>query len=322
MGKVHLKGSFCVARAAWPHMRKQGYGRIINTASASGIYGSFGQVNYSTAKMGLHGFTRGLHMEGEQKGIFTNTIAPVAATAMTKTVMSEELLKAFEARHVVPLVAYLCSESNTRSGALFELGGGWISELRWQRTTGVGFNLPHTPEEVASKFDQICDFEKEVDYPTSSNDAVAKMFANFERVQSLKPNKASAEQLKSAGIFSMLGSYLGKGEGMDAVKKCQATYNFNITERKNGPVKGKWALDLKNGNGAVFAKHFEQADATFTLDDEEFYNECMGKSNPQMAFLKGRMKIKGSMKKASAFVPEMFPTPTPENMAKYASAKL
>lgn len=284
--KVHMKGSFTVARAAWPHLRKQGYGRIINTSSGSGLYGSFGQVNYSAAKMGLHGFTRALSLEGEQKGIFTNTIVPTAATAMTRTVMSEELLKAFEAEHIVPMVAYLCHESCTKSGALYELGGGWVSELRWQRTPGVNFDLPHTPEDIAAKFEQIGDFEREVDYPTSSKDALNKIFANYERVQALKANKAGNEQLKSAGIFQMLGSYLGKGEGLEAVKKCQATYNFNITERKNGPVKGKWAIDLKNGNGAVFAKHFEQADATFTLDDEEFYNQCMIKSNPQMAFLK------------------------------------
>ena len=56
--KVHLKGSFSVTRAAWPHLRNQGYGRIINTGSTAGLYGNFGQVNYSAAKLGLHGFTR------------------------------------------------------------------------------------------------------------------------------------------------------------------------------------------------------------------------------------------------------------------------
>jgi NAD(P)-dependent dehydrogenase (short-subunit alcohol dehydrogenase family) len=55
--KVHLKGSYSVARAAWNIMREKGFGRIINTGSSSGLYGSFGQVNYSAAKMAMHGFS-------------------------------------------------------------------------------------------------------------------------------------------------------------------------------------------------------------------------------------------------------------------------
>lgn len=55
--KVHLKGSYSVARAAWNIMREKNYGRIINTSSSAGIFGSFGQANYAAAKLGLHGFT-------------------------------------------------------------------------------------------------------------------------------------------------------------------------------------------------------------------------------------------------------------------------
>jgi 3-hydroxyacyl-CoA dehydrogenase/3a,7a,12a-trihydroxy-5b-cholest-24-enoyl-CoA hydratase len=55
--KVHLKGTFSVTKAAWNIMREKGYGRIVNTSSASGLFGSFGQVNYATAKMGIHGFS-------------------------------------------------------------------------------------------------------------------------------------------------------------------------------------------------------------------------------------------------------------------------
>jgi len=242
---------------------------------------------------------------------------------MTETVMSKEVLKALDAKHIVPLVAYLCHESSVKSGGVFELGGGWISELRWQRSNGVGFNLPFTPEDVSKHFDEICNFDKDFEFPDATSDAMPKMIQNFERNGGkLEPNKVSKVTLKSAAIFDMLGAYLGQKEGSEAVHKCGALYNFNITERKNGPVMGKWGLDLKNGDGCVYNKHFNNADATFTLDDEEFFNECMRTSNPQMAFLKGRMKIKGSMKKASTFVPDLFPMPTQENLVKYSSAKL
>ena len=80
---VHLKGAFMTTRAAWPYMRSQKYGRVINIASPAGIYGNFGQANYSAAKLGLHGFTNALSKEGASKNILVNTIAPLAATRMT-----------------------------------------------------------------------------------------------------------------------------------------------------------------------------------------------------------------------------------------------
>ena len=82
---VHLRGSYKVTRAAWPHFRKQKYGKILMTCSISGLYGNFGQVNYSAAKMGLLGFANSLAREGEPKGIFVNSFAPHAATRMTKS---------------------------------------------------------------------------------------------------------------------------------------------------------------------------------------------------------------------------------------------
>lgn len=74
---VHLKGSFSCTRAAWPVFCKQGFGRIINTASAAGLYGNFGQANYSAAKMGLIAFTKTLALEGAKHGIKATVIAPV-----------------------------------------------------------------------------------------------------------------------------------------------------------------------------------------------------------------------------------------------------
>lgn len=105
--KVHLKGAYSVTRAAWNIMREKGYGRIINTGSSSGIFGSFGQANYATAKLGLWGFTQSLAKEGEKRNIKVNCIAPLAGTRMTETVMPKEVVEALKPEYVAPFVAYL-----------------------------------------------------------------------------------------------------------------------------------------------------------------------------------------------------------------------
>jgi (3R)-3-hydroxyacyl-CoA dehydrogenase / 3a,7a,12a-trihydroxy-5b-cholest-24-enoyl-CoA hydratase / enoyl-CoA hydratase 2 len=129
--KVHLKGAFSVTKAAWNIMREKSYGRIINTGSSSGIYGSFGQVNYATAKLGLWGFTQSLAKEGEKRNIKCNCIAPLAGTRMTETVMPKEVTNALKPEFVAPFVAYLCHDSLQDSGALYEVGAGYIAKQRW-----------------------------------------------------------------------------------------------------------------------------------------------------------------------------------------------
>jgi len=132
--KVHMYGTYKCSRAAWNIMREQGYGRIINTASAAGLFGSFGQVNYSAAKLGIHGFTLALSREGEKKNILVNTIAPLAASRMLETVMPPDILANVKPHLVVPLVAYLAHESNKETGNVYEVGGGFVAKLRWQRS--------------------------------------------------------------------------------------------------------------------------------------------------------------------------------------------
>jgi NAD(P)-dependent dehydrogenase (short-subunit alcohol dehydrogenase family) len=110
--KVHLNGTYKCSRAAWNIMREQNYGRIINTSSAAGLFGSFGQTNYSAAKLGIHGFTMALAREGQKKNIFVNTIAPMAASRMLETVMPPDILASVKPHLIVPLVAYLAHDSN------------------------------------------------------------------------------------------------------------------------------------------------------------------------------------------------------------------
>ena len=128
--------------------------------------------------------------------------------------------------------------------------------------------------------------------------------------------------LKAEDVFGMMHTYLAQGLGKDVVPKVQAIFAFEILKVKGGKVEAIFEIDLKNGQGNVKKGKPEKADATFTMTDADFEQVCLGKLNPQMAFMQGKMKIKGNMAKATKFTPELFPPPTPENMIKYKSAKL
>ncbi len=153
--KVHLYGAFHVARAAWNHLKEQGYGRIINTTSGSGLYGNFGQSNYSAAKMGQVGLTRTLAIEGAKYGITANVIAPVAASRMTEDIMPPQLLEKLEPEYVSPLVAYLASESCTESGKIYSVGGGYMARVAILEGDGATFDGVPTPEDVADQWSDV-----------------------------------------------------------------------------------------------------------------------------------------------------------------------
>lgn len=167
--KVHLKGAYSVTRAAWNIMREKGYGRIINTGSSAGIFGSFGQANYATAKLGLWGFTQSLAKEGEKRNIKVNCIAPLAGTRMTETVMPKEVVDALKPEFVAPFVAYLSHDQCADSGALYEVGAGYIAKQRWQRSEGFQFDVDNlTLESIRDNWAKVNDFSKGATNPESN----------------------------------------------------------------------------------------------------------------------------------------------------------
>jgi len=133
---VHLKGAFYVTQPAWVLMREQGYGRIISTSSAAGVFGNFGQTNYGAAKMGLVGFTRVLAAEGAKYNIKANAIAPLALTRMTENLMGGAFGEKLAPGLVSPLVAYLAHEDCPVNGQLFSVGGGRVAHVFIAETRG------------------------------------------------------------------------------------------------------------------------------------------------------------------------------------------
>lgn len=140
----------------------------------------------SAAKLAQVGFTETLAKEGLKYNILCNVIAPIAASRMTETVMPPDVLENLKPDWVVPIVAVLTHPSNTtETGGIFEVGGGHVAKLRWERAKGALLRADDTftPGALISKWDNVNDFSKP-EYPTG----VANFMELLEDAQKLPPN--------------------------------------------------------------------------------------------------------------------------------------
>jgi NAD(P)-dependent dehydrogenase (short-subunit alcohol dehydrogenase family) len=157
---VHLTGSANATHAVWETMREQAYGRILMTASSTGLYGNFGQANYGAAKLGLAGFAKTLALEGAKYNVRVNTIAPTAATRMTEDIFPPELLARFQPGEVAPAALFLVSEE-APTNVILGAGAGVVQAAYVTLTRGAVLAEP-TPEAVAAQYAEIIDRTGEI----------------------------------------------------------------------------------------------------------------------------------------------------------------
>ncbi|GAA0320567.1 SDR family NAD(P)-dependent oxidoreductase [Sphingomonas oligophenolica] len=170
---VHLIGSANVTKAVWETMREQNYGRILMTASSTGLFGNFGQANYGAAKLGLAGLTKTLYLEGAKNNIKVNTIAPVAGTRMTEDLFPPEAFQAFSPDKVVPAALYLVSE-DAPSNAIVGAGAGvfqaaYVTLTQGKLLTGDALS----PEGVAASWAEITDRTGEITPQSGAEQSMA-----------------------------------------------------------------------------------------------------------------------------------------------------
>ena len=165
---VHLKGTFFVCQPAFIHMKENGYGRFVNVASPSGLFGNFGQSNYAAAKMGIVGLTNIIAIEGAKYNIKANVLAPNATTRMTEELFGEEFAKLFQVEQVTPLVVYLASETCDTTHEIFSAGAGRYARIGIDTHKGY-VNPSATADDISENIEEIRTI-KDGTYPMNNAD--------------------------------------------------------------------------------------------------------------------------------------------------------
>ena len=172
--EVHLVGAAICSKAVWPIMNERQYGRILLTASVSGLWGIFGQTNYGSAKLGLIGFMNALKLEGQKNNIRVNTISPGALTRMTEGLMggADAATKSrLGPEQVAPAAVYLVSDA-APTGVVLQVGGGSVRCVQIVETLGADLGEGHAAEDISANWEKICETSTLNTYSQSGAPAV------------------------------------------------------------------------------------------------------------------------------------------------------
>ena len=227
------------------------------------MYGNFGQANYAAAKLGILGLGNTLAREGEKRGVLVNTIVPIAASRMTESLLPPDLLAALRPEAVAPLVTLLAHEKCPVNGAVFELGAGWISQLRWERSKGAYLGSAEagwTPEAVQAKWKDIADFSPSVVTHPESNTAAFEAIMKLVNAAPKAPSSSASSASTAGGSFlpSLPGGRTGVSASVDAAaavahefppetssytQKDAILYALSLGAGAKGPGKGEEQAD-------------------------------------------------------------------------------
>jgi len=287
---VHLKGAYNVTRPAFEKMREGRYGRIIFTTSAAGLYGNFGQANYSAAKMGLIGFMNTVKLEGERHNIKANTVAPIAGTRLTEDILPPEIFAKLKPEFVAPIVLYMASEACKENGMIVNAGMGYFN--RAAVVTGKGAALGKgdaapSPEDILKNWDAVNSIDGAVEY-SNATESFAPLFEAGSGSQ--EAPKAEGGELTVTKIFEGLPKAFRaeKAAGVDVV------FQFVIS----GTAGGSWFASIKEGACKVEEGAHKSPTTTIKMKDEDFVKLIKGELNAMAAFTGGKLRVEGDIMKS------------------------
>ncbi|HMU89605.1 MAG: SDR family NAD(P)-dependent oxidoreductase [Pseudomonadales bacterium] len=156
---VHLLGAVYVTKYCWEIMKEQKYGRILMTTSGSGLFGNFGQTNYSAAKLGMVGFMNTLRLEGAKHNVYTNSLAPAALTRMTENLLPGEVAQGLAPELVTPGALFMVSDQ-APNGVIIQAQGGSFGVAAILQNDKVSLGDHPTVEDVAANWERISDLSK------------------------------------------------------------------------------------------------------------------------------------------------------------------
>jgi NAD(P)-dependent dehydrogenase (short-subunit alcohol dehydrogenase family) len=183
---INFHGTLYVTHAAYARMRAAGYGRIVVSTSAAGLYGLHGISAYAASKAALIGFMRTLAVEGKSHNVLANAISPFAATPMTARQgnLPEVFMATMSPEFVAPAVAFLVSEQTRVNGQVIVAGKGVFRRATSMEGRGVGYSAQSdmTPEALARDVEQLLDMHGATEF-TDALASFQDVLANYPGVK-------------------------------------------------------------------------------------------------------------------------------------------
>jgi putative sterol carrier protein len=271
-------------------MKQNGYGRIVMTTSAAGLYGNFGQTNYSAAKMGLVGLANAIKLEGAKYNIKVNTVAPIAASRLTEDVMPPDLFEKSKPEFVSPMVLYLCSETCQSNGEIFNAGLGYFNRAAVLTGSAVQLGGPQSPPTV----EQIHQNWKKIDSLEGArplDDATAAIF------DLLTPPSAESEAEAGKAAGGDVGAIF---EGMQSAFNAEAAAGVDVVFQFNisGAGGGQWFCEVSGGNCAIESGAHPKPACTIDMEAADFTALMQGKLPAMQAYTSGKLKLGGDIMKS------------------------